>query len=166
MGHPDRPQHCRGGAVVPGSLSPLIGGRRRGGRHDWRRPRDTVADAQPGAVLDQLTAASGPLSAYAWLTSCRSRSPRAAQVYRALEKLVALGLVHRLESLNAFVVCQQPGCAPHTAVIFTICVTCGAVADPGRTGRRSNPRRRRRLRGRTLGGRTAWTLPTSPDGDR
>ncbi|MGB1006414.1 MAG: transcriptional repressor [Thalassobaculaceae bacterium] len=84
-------------------------------------------------VLDQLTAASGPLSAYALLDLLRDHGLRAPpQVYRALEKLVALGLVHRLESLNAFVVCQQPGCAPHTAVIFTICVTCGAVAEiPG-----------------------------------
>ncbi len=48
-------------------------------------------------------------------------------VYRALEFLVAHGLVHRIERLNAFVACARPG-APH-APAFMICHACDSVAE-------------------------------------
>ena len=44
-----------------------------------------------------------------------------AQVYRALDKLVALGLVHRLESRNRFIACDQAHDAPAPPVAFFIC---------------------------------------------
>jgi Fur family zinc uptake transcriptional regulator len=48
-------------------------------------------------------------------------------VYRALDFLIAHGLVHRLESLNSYVGCPQPG-APHTGQ-FLICDCCGTVSE-------------------------------------
>jgi Fur family zinc uptake transcriptional regulator len=47
--------------------------------------------------------------------------------YRALDFLVAHGLAHRIEKLNAFVACGRPeeGHAP----AFMICRGCGAVAE-------------------------------------
>jgi Fur family zinc uptake transcriptional regulator len=48
-------------------------------------------------------------------------------VYRALDFLIAHGLVHRLESLNAFVGCPEPE-APHDGQ-FLICSACGAVSE-------------------------------------
>ncbi|MCB1460156.1 MAG: transcriptional repressor, partial [Nitratireductor sp.] len=61
-------------------------------------------------VLNALVAAGGPLSAYGILDQLREEGFRAPlQVYRALEKLVDQGKVHRLESLNAFVACSHPG---------------------------------------------------------
>jgi Fur family zinc uptake transcriptional regulator len=48
-------------------------------------------------------------------------------VYRALDFLIAHGLVHRLESLNAYVGCPQPE-ASHSGC-FLICDLCGAVAE-------------------------------------
>ncbi|MCC2690339.1 MAG: zur, partial [Rhizobiaceae bacterium] len=55
-------------------------------------------------VLARLEAASGPVSAYGLLDQLRDDGFRAPlQVYRALEGLIKGGLVHRLESLNAFV---------------------------------------------------------------
>jgi Fur family zinc uptake transcriptional regulator len=48
-------------------------------------------------------------------------------VYRALEFLIAHGLVHRLESLNAYVGCPQPE-ASHSGY-FLICDLCGDVAE-------------------------------------
>ena len=48
-------------------------------------------------------------------------------VYRALDFLRAHGLVHRLESLNAYIGCPQPE-APHEGQ-FLICNSCGNVSE-------------------------------------
>ncbi|MEP0942930.1 MAG: Fur family transcriptional regulator [Rhizobiaceae bacterium] len=81
-------------------------------------------------VLSALSNANGPLSAYTILDELRVEGFRAPlQVYRALDKLVEFGLVHRLESLNAFVACQHPGCEGHESSAFMICDTCGHVEE-------------------------------------
>jgi Fur family transcriptional regulator, zinc uptake regulator len=81
-------------------------------------------------VIEALNQSKSPLSAYAILDALRGEGLRAPlQVYRALEKLVALGFVHRLESLNAFVACQHIGCDGTDNVAFAICGTCGKVDE-------------------------------------
>ena len=81
-------------------------------------------------VLDALSQANGPLSAYSILDKLRDDGLRAPlQVYRALEKLLGMGLVHRLESLNAFVACAHPHCHQRGLVAFAICETCGHVDE-------------------------------------
>lgn len=83
-------------------------------------------------VMGALSNADGPLSAYSILDELREHGFRAPlQVYRALEKLVELGLVHRLESLNAFVACQHTSCGGDRKenVLFAICETCGNVQE-------------------------------------
>ncbi|MEQ8815448.1 MAG: transcriptional repressor [Thalassobaculum sp.] len=50
-------------------------------------------------------------------------------VYRALEFLIEQGLVHRIESRNAFVGCAQPE-HPHRGY-FLICETCGVAHELG-----------------------------------
>jgi len=81
-------------------------------------------------VLRALSDAEGPLSAYAILDLLREDGLRAPpQVYRALEKLVERGMVHRLESLNAFVACRHPACADHAMIAFMICEVCGTVVE-------------------------------------
>jgi Fur family transcriptional regulator, zinc uptake regulator len=86
------------------------------------------------AVLDVLKHQNKPLSAYDILDRLHGTKIRAAvQVYRATEKLSKLGLVHRLESLNAFVVCD---CAHKTSSPgFMLCTCCGDVRefDAGKT---------------------------------
>lgn len=91
-------------------------------------------------VLEALTAADGPLGAYAILDRVRHHGVRApAQVYRALERLRDLGLVHRLDTMNAFVACRHghgvgasaaTGAAGDPApVVFVICEHCGATRE-------------------------------------
>lgn len=81
-------------------------------------------------VYGALARAEGPLSAYTILDKLRDDGFRAPlQVYRALDKLVGTGMVHRLESLNAFVACSHPGCGKHEAIAFTICQNCSQVAE-------------------------------------
>lgn len=83
-------------------------------------------------VFDALSEAEGPLSAYTILDKLRDQGFRAPlQVYRALEKLLELGIVHRLESLNAFVACAHPNedCHGHGLTAFAICESCGQVVE-------------------------------------
>lgn len=81
-------------------------------------------------VFGTLSAAEGPLSAYDILDRLRDKGFRAPlQVYRALDKLLEFGLVHRLESLNAFIACAHPDCGAHDTMAFAICESCGHVAE-------------------------------------
>ena len=82
-------------------------------------------------VFHALEGADTPLGAYDILDNLRVdglRSP--LQIYRALDKLIGMGLVHRLESLNAFVLCSHCGEeVSHESAAFTICTKCGKVAE-------------------------------------
>lgn len=81
-------------------------------------------------VLATLEQADGPLSAYTILDRLRSDGFRAPlQVYRALEKLLGAGLVHRLESISAFVACAHPHCHAQGLIAFAICDRCGQVDE-------------------------------------
>ena len=81
-------------------------------------------------VMAALTRSEGPLSAYTILDQLRDNGFRAPlQVYRALDKLLEFGLIHRLESLNAFVACRHPGCSDIETIAFMICERCGQVNE-------------------------------------
>lgn len=81
-------------------------------------------------VMGALSQSESPLSAYTILDQLRDDGFRAPlQVYRALDKLVEFGLVHRLESLNAFVACRHPDCDGHQAIAFMICEACGQANE-------------------------------------
>jgi len=81
-------------------------------------------------VFDALNKAQAPLSAYSLLDQLRESGFRAPlQVYRALEKLQQFGMVHRLESLNAFVACAHPHDHRHGLMAFAICDACGQVTE-------------------------------------
>jgi Fur family zinc uptake transcriptional regulator len=83
-------------------------------------------------VFEALTRADGPLSAYTILDKLRDNGFRAPlQVYRALEKLLEFGMVHRLESINAFVACAHPeeNCHGHGIVAFALCNNCGQAIE-------------------------------------
>lgn len=85
-------------------------------------------------VLKALTSSEGPASAYSLLDRLREHGFRAPlQVYRALEKLIEYGLVHRLESLNSFVACAHPHDhvhgQRHGLIAFAICDNCGQVDE-------------------------------------
>ncbi|OQP88365.1 hypothetical protein BTR14_02735 [Rhizobium rhizosphaerae] len=87
-------------------------------------------------VVSALRESDAPLSAYMILDRLREDGFRAPlQVYRALDKLIERGLVHRLESLNAFVACRHDHSHGHShghqggVVAFAICEDCGSVAE-------------------------------------
>ena len=80
-------------------------------------------------VLNALTAAPRPLTAYSLLDRLKEHGIKAPpQIYRALEKLLAVGLVHKIESINSFVACQHRDCA-HQIAGFAICDGCDQVSE-------------------------------------
>ena len=80
-------------------------------------------------VLELVWERHRPMGAYDILEILRAERGGAAPptVYRALEFLLAHGLVHRIESLNAYVGCSGPD-EKHGAQ-FLICRRCGDVAE-------------------------------------
>lgn len=81
-----------------------------------------------GSVLRVLREFGRPISAYDVLDRLRPEGVSApATIYRALKALIHMRLVHRLEALNAYVVCAHPR---HTGeVCFAICEACGRVDE-------------------------------------
>lgn len=87
-------------------------------------------------VHDALSAADRPMTAYDLLDALRGEGVTAPlTVYRALRRLIADGLAHRLESLNAYVLCAHPGPQAGAeadgshAPAFIVCEGCGAVDE-------------------------------------
>lgn len=82
-------------------------------------------------VLDALMNAGRALGAYDLIEIVAGRAgkrPAPITVYRALDFLVAQGLVHRIESRNAFLACPA-GHGPHPEAVFLICEACGKVCE-------------------------------------
>lgn len=68
------------------------------------------------------------MKAYDLLERLKGEGVRAPMtVYRALDGLAAKGLVHKIDALNAFVVCAHNG--GHEVEKFLICTQCGATVE-------------------------------------
>lgn len=81
-------------------------------------------------VLQALLASHKPLGAYEIIDDLARTMPRPAPitVYRALEFLMENGLVHRIESRNAFLACVHNHEAT-PVVALLICDRCGSVGE-------------------------------------
>lgn len=75
-------------------------------------------------VLELVWISHEPIGAYAILDQLKLKDRSAAPptVYRALDFLLEHGLVHRLESLNAFIGCNHP--EDRHISQFLICTSC------------------------------------------
>src|SRR2546430_4654249 len=80
-------------------------------------------------VLELVWRSHAPVGAYALLDVLRDEGRNAAPptVYRALDFLLENGLIHRIESMNAFVGCSDPA-RPHQGQ-HLICRGCGSVTE-------------------------------------
>ncbi len=80
-------------------------------------------------VLEVLTGSHKPLGAYEVMERIGGTArPAPITVYRALDFLIGQGLVHRIESRNAFLACAHKHEAG-AVVAFLICEGCGAVGE-------------------------------------
>ena len=79
-------------------------------------------------VWDVLSASRDPLKAYEILDKLKELGVRAPMtVYRALDGLEAKGHIHKLDGMNAFVLCNHEG--PHVVQTFLVCESCSTVKE-------------------------------------
>ena len=85
-------------------------------------------------IFDLIDKSSEPLKAYSILFNVQKKGIKAPlQVYRALDKLVELGKIHKIESRNAFIACQNSSCQISKATAFSICENCEQVSEISNT---------------------------------
>ena len=81
-------------------------------------------------VLDIIEKAKEPLKAYSILFNVQKKGIKAPQqIYRALDKLIEIGKIHKVESRNAFVACKNSNCEISKATAFSICENCEKVTE-------------------------------------
>ena len=81
-------------------------------------------------IFDIIHNSSEPLKAYSILFNVQKKGIKAPpQVYRALDKLVEIGKIHKIESKNAFVACRNSDCEISKATAFSICESCEVVDE-------------------------------------
>ena len=81
-------------------------------------------------IFDFIEKAKGPLKAYSILFSVQKKGIKAPlQVYRALDKLVEIGKIHKVESRNEFIACKSSSCEISKATAFSICNKCENVTE-------------------------------------
>ncbi len=81
-------------------------------------------------VLSLLADSAAPLTAYALideLATLQGRQVAPPTVYRTLDFLVENGFVIKIESRNAFAICDSPG--HHHHGILLICTRCGVTDE-------------------------------------
>jgi Fur family transcriptional regulator, zinc uptake regulator len=93
------------------------------------KQRQVRLTPQRQQVLELIWASHKPVGAYELMERMRGKGGQVAPptVYRALDFLCEQGLVHRIESLNAFIGCNHPE-DDHRAQ-FLVCVGCGQIAE-------------------------------------
>ena len=81
-------------------------------------------------IFELIHKSPEPLKAYTILSNVRKKGIKAPpQVYRALDKLVEIGKIHKIESKNAFVACRNSDCEISKATAFSICESCEIVDE-------------------------------------
>lgn len=80
-------------------------------------------------VFELIANHNAPIKAYDLLDKLKPElgSPKPPTVYRALDFLSGLGLVHRVEALNAYIACDHSQ-GGHTAEFF-ICEKCETLQE-------------------------------------
>ena len=81
-------------------------------------------------VLELVWQSHKPLGAYRLIEMLAQASTRRIApptVYRALDFLMDEGLIHRINSLNAFIGCPSPTQKHHSQ--FLICTSCGVAVE-------------------------------------
>ena len=81
-------------------------------------------------IFDLIDKSPEPLKAYSILFNVQKKGIKAPlQVYRAVDKLVEMGKIHKIESRNAFIACQNSSCQVSKATAFSICEMCEKITE-------------------------------------
>lgn len=81
-------------------------------------------------VFEEIASSHRAIGAYEVLDRLADKGPRLApiSVYRAIDALLEAGVVHRLESRNAYFACHT-GHLPESNQLIVMCERCGRVAE-------------------------------------
>tara|TARA_B100000768_G_scaffold154660_1_gene151410 strand:- start:43 stop:441 length:399 start_codon:yes stop_codon:yes gene_type:complete len=92
--------------------------------------KETNLSKNQQIIFDIIDKSSEPLKAYTILFNVQKKGIKAPlQVYRALDKLVEIGKIHKIESRNAFIACQNSSCQISKATAFSICEVCEKISE-------------------------------------
>ena len=81
-------------------------------------------------IFDLIDKSPEPMKAYSILFNVQKKGINAPQqIYRALDKLIEMGKIHKIESKNAFVACRSSDCEISKATAFSICENCEMVDE-------------------------------------
>ena len=81
-------------------------------------------------ILEYIQKNKKPVKAYSILSNVQKKGINAPpQVYRALDKLIEIGKIHKVESQNSFVACKTSDCETPHATAFSICDSCDKVSE-------------------------------------
>ena len=95
-----------------------------------RMHKENTLSKNQQIIFDLIDKSSEPLKAYTILFNVQKKGIKAPpQVYRALDKLVEIGKIHKIESKNAFVACKNSDCEISKATAFSICESCEVVDE-------------------------------------
>ena len=95
-----------------------------------RMHKENTLSKNQQIIFDLIDKSSEPLKAYTILYNVQKKGINAPpQVYRALDKLVEIGKIHKIESKNAFVACKNSDCEISKATAFSICESCEVVDE-------------------------------------
>ncbi len=111
-----------------GALPAAAAGGDGGGNGNDPKKRPGGLSKNEKLVWEALAVSVDPLKAYEILDQLKEKGVRAPMtVYRALDGLEAKGHIHKLDGLNAFVLCNHEG--PHMVQTFLVCETCSTVQE-------------------------------------
>ena len=95
-----------------------------------RMHKENTLSKNQQIIFDLIDKSPEPLKAYTILFNVQKKGIKAPpQVYRALDKLVEIGKIHKIESKNAFVACRNSDCEISKATAFSICESCEVVDE-------------------------------------
>lgn len=82
-------------------------------------------------VFAEIAATNGAIGAYEILERLSVKGTRLApiSVYRSIDALIDAGVIHRLESKNAYFACRRHEHATKGRPIFLSCERCGSVIE-------------------------------------
>jgi Fur family zinc uptake transcriptional regulator len=82
-------------------------------------------------VFSEIAAIRGSIGAYEILERLAEKGTRLApiSVYRSIDALMEVGVIHRLESKNAFFACRRHEHGKKGRPIFMACEKCGGVVE-------------------------------------
>ncbi|MFA5951613.1 MAG: transcriptional repressor [Hyphomicrobium sp.] len=82
-------------------------------------------------VYEEIAATYTSIGAYDILAKMTEKGTRVApiSIYRAIEALLEAGVIHRLESKNAFFACRRMDHRTGRRPLFLSCESCGAVGE-------------------------------------